>query len=183
MKVGVLVLAAGFSRRFGADKRLHPVDGVPLLERTLKRVVAGGLPCRVCIRAEDGAVARIAARSGVETVSCDRAEQGMGSTLAQGVAAVDEWEGAIVALGDMAWVAPETYRALAGALVAGGIVRPVMDGRGGNPVGFAREYFAELRRLSGDGGARDIVRANARNLIAVAVDDPGIFRDLDRAGG
>ena len=50
MRCGALVLAAGYSRRFGEDKRAYPIDGKPLLARTLESVRASGLPLRLCLR-------------------------------------------------------------------------------------------------------------------------------------
>ena len=184
MNIGILVLAAGYSRRFGADKRLHLVDGVPLLERAVRNLLAAELPVAVCIRPDDAAVGELLRRLAVRAIRCDAAGRGMGATLAQGAAAVaaakEDWDGVLVALGDMAWVRPETCRRVAGALAPGRIARPCHRGRGGHPVGFAKAFFPELQRLDGEGGARELLRRHRANLLEVEVDDPGVLRDMDR---
>ena len=179
-RIGVLVLAAGFSRRFGSDKRLHPVAGVPLLQRTLEAVRSAGLEGRVCIRPNDRVVRDMVAAGGYAVVDCDRAGEGMASTLAQGVSACDDWEGLLVALADMACIAPASYRRIAQVLRAGSIVRPCYHGKPGNPVAFDRAFFPELARLRGDGGGRALLQRHPAQILPLELEDRGILRDLDR---
>lgn len=35
MKLGAVLMASGRARRFGENKLLHPVDGVPMMERAM----------------------------------------------------------------------------------------------------------------------------------------------------
>lgn len=180
MTVGVLVLAAGFSRRFDGDKRLYQPDGdKPLLQMTIDNVLAADLPCRVCIRPQDQAVASLLLALKVESICCVDAHKGMGATLAEGISGISDWDGVLVALGDMAWVAPATYRKLAAVLVSAGIVQPAQAGRPGNPVGFSSSYYPQLSGLTGDEGGRSILRQNTGLVVSVAVPDAGIHRDLD----
>jgi len=46
-------------------------------------------------------------------------------------------------------------------------------------VGFASRWFDSLITLTGDAGARELVRSNARLRTLCAVDDPGILQDVD----
>ncbi len=180
MNTGVLVLAAGFSRRFEGDKRLYHAEGdKPLLQMTVENVLAAGLPCRVCIRPEDEQVRALLRELAVQPVDCSEAQRGMGATLSQGIAAVADWAAVLIALGDMAWVVPTTYRDLAARLQAAVIVQPEYDGQPGNPVGFASSYYPQLLDLTGDEGGRAILRKHADALLRVPVTDPGIHRDLD----
>jgi molybdenum cofactor cytidylyltransferase len=176
---GALVLAAGFSRRFGGDKRSYLVNGRPLLRHTLDAVVDAGLTCRVCIRPEDG---DIPLRMGVPNISylaCGNAGAGMGATLAEGVGACADWDGLLVVLGDMAWVRPDTLALIFSALTTSAIVQPVYGGRPGHPVAFGSDFFPELQALTGDRGGRDILKRHPHAVVRLAVDDAGIHRDLD----
>ncbi|HEV2040071.1 MAG TPA: nucleotidyltransferase family protein, partial [Casimicrobiaceae bacterium] len=49
----------------------------------------------------------------------------------------------------------------------------------GHPVGFSRRYYGELAALSGDEGAKAIVRAHERELQLIETDDAGVSRDID----
>ena len=183
MTVGALVLAAGRSRRFGSDKRRFLLDGKPLLQHTVEAVLEAGLPCRVCLRPGEGDLSLLLNLPGVVYQECDRADEGMGATLAQGVAACSDWLGLLVVLGDMAWVQPGTLAMIARALDDARIVQPHYRGRPGQPVGFGRNFFPELELLRGDRGGRSLLVRHGAALCEVPVDDPGIHRDLDRRDG
>ena len=103
----------------------------------------------------------------------------MGATLAQGIACVHEWDGTLVALGDMPFVKPETYRLLAQALRTDNICVPVCEGRRGNPVGFGCRFYPSLSRLAGDQGGKAIIGEFADRVVRIEVSDVGIHRDID----
>ena len=66
------------------------------------------------------------------------------------------------------------------ALIEPTIVRPTLNGRPGQPVGFTRHFYAELAQLTGDQGARTLIQQSAAQLTLVACDDPGVLQDVDR---
>ena len=59
-------------------------------------------------------------------------------------------------------------------------VLPTFDGRRGNPVLLGRALFPEISSLSGDQGARRLLAQHAGQVLEIAVDDPGVLRDVDR---
>jgi molybdenum cofactor cytidylyltransferase len=59
------------------------------------------------------------------------------------------------------------------------LVAPVFRGRRGHPVGFGRTHFEALIRLTGDDGARTILRDHAEHVRRLACEDPGILTDID----
>ena len=181
MRIQGLLLSAGRARRFGSQKLLHPVDGVPIAVSAASNLCAAGLPVLCVIRPGDvGIRAALELLDGVRVSACPTAESGMGHSLAWGVresAGADAW---IVALGDMPSVRPATIAAIAAALRAGAaLVAPVYEGRRGHPVGFSAQWRAELTALSGDQGARRLLARAGPRLMQVAVDDPGILLDID----
>jgi len=90
----------------------------------------------------------------------------------------DPGQGWLVALGDMPFVDQATLRALASAIEDGaGIAAPLFEGRRGNPVAFGALHRAALLALDGDQGARRLLERAP--VTAIAVDDPGILRDID----
>jgi molybdenum cofactor cytidylyltransferase len=119
--------------------------------------------------------------TGAQVIECDRAHEGMGATLASGVAATADSAGWIVALADMPWIAPATIESVAARLREGAsIVAPIHAGQRGHPVGFAAAWFSELVALTGDGGARSVIARHAAAVQTIEVDDPGVLRDVDR---
>jgi molybdenum cofactor cytidylyltransferase len=178
--VGAIVLAAGLSRRMGAAKLAMPIDGVPMLARTLATVQAAGLPLLLVTGGHQDAVRAVA--GDVPQVLAEGFEKGLAESLKAGLrAAPAGWDAALVVLGDMPLVEVGSLRALAGALAGGArAVVPVQAGLRGNPAGFARAAWPALLALEGDRGARGVL--DALGAVEVAVDDPGVLRDLDAPG-
>jgi len=181
--VGVL-LAAGAARRYGAPKLLQLLPGgTPVgvaaarpLQAAMARVIA-------VVRPGDRGLHAALAAVGVEVVENPRADEGMGTSLAAGIAASADAGGWLVALADMPWVQPATVRVLVDRLRGGAsMVAPVHAGRRGHPVGFAARWAPALQALRGDQGARGLIVAHPRELVAVTTDDPGVLADIDHPG-
>jgi molybdenum cofactor cytidylyltransferase len=181
MTVGVLVLAAGQARRFGADKRMATLrDGSRSIEALLEQLNASGLPAVVCIGPEDKEIAALLDRHGVHWQVCKRSGEGMGGTLAEGIACANSWEGVLVVLADMPWTWGSTYQTVANRVEEKSICVPTYAGRRGHPVGFGKKYYQEIAALGGDIGARGLLEKYPDNVLEVTVDDPGILRDIDK---
>lgn len=178
MIVGAIVLAAGLSRRMGAAKLALPVNGVPMLARTLQAVQAANLPLLLVTGGHQRAVQGVA--GGVPQVHASGHEQGLAESLKAGLrAAPHDWGAALIVLGDMPFVRADTLRTLAATLAAGaGATVPVQGGVRGNPAGFVRGVWPALMRLTGDQGARALL--DSLGVVEVCVEDAGVHRDLDR---
>ena len=184
-RVGAVVLAAGRSRRMGADnKLLADVDGVPLIARVVDAVLASrARPVAVVTGHEAARVrAALAGREIIFAHNPDHAE-GMSTSLRVGIAALGEpCDGALVCLGDMPWVTSAHLDALIAAFDPASdrpICVPFYQRKRGNPVLWPRRYFDEIGRLSGDTGARALLDAHADEVRAVRVADEGVTLDVD----
>jgi molybdenum cofactor cytidylyltransferase len=105
-----ILLAAGNSRRFGADKLLQALsDGTPVAVSAARRLVAGVGSAVAVIRAT-GELSQRLADEGCRVVVCNEAASGMGRTLACGVQAAREASGWVIALADMPLIRVETMR-------------------------------------------------------------------------
>jgi len=187
MHVCGLLLAAGRATRFGSDKLLAPLPastdvavGTPLGTAAARHLVQAVPTSFAIVRTDAPALSALFAASGLCVVECAHADDGMGASLACGVAATSDADAWIVALADMPWIAPATIRRVVLALQRGAdIVAPVYRGARGHPVGFARRHVAALAALTGDTGAREVLRAAGDAVTLIDVDDPGVVRDVD----
>lgn len=179
-----IVLAAGYGSRFGGDKQLARLPGGSLvLEQTVERLRQATENIVLVTRREllgPLSDALPALEQQVRMVPSPEAGRGMGHSLSSGIAALEpDCEGCLICLGDMPWVAPDTYRLLLDTLCSDGILMPACEGRTGHPVGFGRRFFEELLQCHGDEGARRVIRQHPTACVTLPVDDAGIHLDID----
>jgi molybdenum cofactor cytidylyltransferase len=178
-----LLLAAGNSSRFGANKLLHPLaDGVPVGLAAARHLAAALGEVLVVVRPEDAALIRLLETAALgRVVRCAESYQGMGHSLACGVSVTPTADGWVVALADMPYVRPASIREVARRLASGAsIAAPVYRGQRGHPVGFAAGFYGDLVALRGDSGARPLIERHRDRAVLFAWDDPGTVYDLDR---
>jgi len=179
-----ILLAGGASSRFGSQKLLHPLaDGTPIGARAATNLREGVGNVLVVVRPGDIALKRIFAEAGCDVIETPRALEGIGGSLAAAIAASLGAQGWVIALADMPFIAVETVRSVRDALTQGAeIAQPVYAGQGGHPVGFAASFGDKLAALSGDEGARFLLRRHAANIRNIEVEDANIRRDVDVPG-
>lgn len=177
-KIGALVLAAGFSNRFGSIKLCAALpNGNTVFQQTLNNLL-GAVTDIVVVTRND--IATRLPKTEAPVVIFDAAEKGMGATLAFGISLLpDDWDACLVCLADMPYISSLCYRSILAALDPECIVVPRYKGKSGNPVGFGRRFFAELTQLGGDQGGRALMKKHADSVIALELNDPAILYDID----
>ena len=189
MRIVGILLAAGEGARFGGGKLLAPVPrtahgvsaGTSVGAASAMHMMAALNDVVAIVRPRDAMLEHALVATGARVVPCDRAAEGMGASIACGVAQCPDADGWVIALADMPWIAPNSIVAVADAIREGAeIVATQFEGKRGHPVGFSRKYGSLLATLGGDEGARSIIAARQWALCLVDVEDPGVLRDVDR---
>jgi molybdenum cofactor cytidylyltransferase len=173
--IAAVVLAAGFARRMGRPKLLLEFRGRPIVRWSVEGLRPHVDEVVVVTGPADAGVREALAGLPVRFAVNPRPQEGQGSSIAAGVAALRPWTRAVlIALGDQPRLPPEVVPALLQAWRRSGkaIVAPVYRGTQGTPVLFAGEVFPELLRLAGDAGARSVVLARPERVERVAFDHP-----------
>ena len=190
--VAGVLLAAGASSRFGANKLLLEFGGEPLVRRAASAALAAGLDPVVCVLGYE-ADRVLAALSGLPiraVVNPDYA-RGMNSSLATGIAAVPaEAAAAVVQLADMPRVTADmlaslvaVFRETGAPLIASCYVEGGADAGDGihaPPTLYARALFPELGGPEGDGCGKRVVRRHADAVVRVKW-PAAALADVDRA--
>src|SRR5262245_3076769 len=163
--VAAVVLAAGSGSRFGGGKLLAPLEGRPILQHVLDRLVAAHLDEIVVVLGEDADEVDGAIDWGnARRVRNPDPSRGLASSVQVGISAVGEGtDAALIALGDQPRVPPRAVRALLDAPAVEGrtIVVPVYaadDGR--NPVLLRRAAFPLVAEARGDRGLGPLIAAH-----------------------
>ena len=175
------VLAAGAGTRFGGGKQLAMLDGKPLLEHALEAMAAAPVS-RVVAVLGAGAEQVLAGIDlhGAEAIICERWEEGQAASLACGLAALEATvaEAAVIVLGDQPRVSPEAIRRVLAARGDGVLAaRATYGGDPGHPVVIERALFGRMRDVTGDRGARNLLRSV--DTVEVPCDDLGGGEDVD----
>jgi len=187
-KITAVILAAGRSTRMGAaNKLLEMYNGKTLVRHVADAAVASTASDVVVVTGhEEMRVHDALADLPLRFVSNPAFTLGLAASLSVGLTAVEESskcaDGALVLLGDMPLVTPTLIDRIISAFKTGydrNVCVPYRQERRGNPVLWPRAFFPELKALSGDTGARELLTAYADVITRVEVETNAIFTDVD----
>ncbi len=188
--IGIL-LAAGFSRRFGSqNKLLQTLPDQEIIAVHAAKNLLTALPVSVAVvRQDNPELAAKLAHIGMMVIDCPPDKTEMADSLVTAIEAATAIEtaagtaiaaGYVIALADMPFIQPATISRVAEAIHHGAeIAMPSYQGQRGHPVGFSAKYQTALTQLSGDEGARAIIKRHAEVLTLLETDDAGVVIDID----
>ncbi|HEX2898816.1 MAG TPA: nucleotidyltransferase family protein [Bacteroidia bacterium] len=162
---GIVLLAAGGSRRMGFPKQLIEFKGKKMIQVVAERLLAcGAVPTAVVLGANASAIGPALAGYGLCILQNPEWESGMAGSIRCGVGFVEsafpDTTHLLLALVDQPFVEALDYQALLAASKAfpEKVVATEYAGQVGAPMVFPRKYFPLLAGLQGDQGARAVVR-------------------------
>ena len=168
-----IVLAAGKSERFGADKLAAHFRGQPLIAHAVAAACAAPVK-RVIVVSRRPLVLPDDARIRGVTVESDALSQ----SLRAGLAEAGDCDAAFIFLGDMPLVPHGIAAILADALGDAIAAWPEHEGRPGHPLLLAQRGFELADALSGDEGLGRILRGRG-DVAHLPINDPGVVLDAD----
>ena len=155
--IGGLILAAGEGRRFGAAKQLADLDSRPLLEHAIKAMQAVPAIDRIAVvlGAHAGEIRERVDFGTAEPVVCEDWPAGMSASLRAGIDALAGADAIVITLGDQPFITPGVIARFAQEQ---GTCRASYDGEPGHPVRMTADMAAAARELTGEEGARELLR-------------------------
>lgn len=182
MNIGALILAAGASKRLGTPKQAVVVDGETLLDRAIRTAdEAGCSPIVVVLGAHAELIRSRCSLMGAQLILNSRWSEGIGTSLAQGVSEFQEVDGIIVMTCDMPVVSANHLRELMSLEMI--TTASSYAGRLGTPAYFPQHLMHQLRKLTGDTGAKALLRsARAVELLNgdLDIDTPEDLKRMQR---
>jgi molybdenum cofactor cytidylyltransferase len=182
-----IVLAAGAASRMGRLKQLLPVGGETLIERVLGHILASRLDAVVLVLGYRAAEIRavIGPRfvdPRLRIIENSRYRTGIGSSIVCGISAVEgTHDHAMIFLADMPSVPSNVIdRLLDRHLASGALIGAIRgEGRPAHPVIFGQELYPELKRLTGDKGARELLRKHGDSVCLIEPEGDYDACDID----
>jgi molybdenum cofactor cytidylyltransferase len=170
-----VVLAAGLARRMGRRKLLLEIDGRPLVRWSVEGVLGHVQDALIVVGPDETPLRNALDGLSVRFVTNPHPEEGQGTSIAAGARALHPGtRAALIALGDQPWLPRGVVPALLEVFGRrqSPIVAPVYADVQGTPVLFGASIFPELGALTGDAGARSVVRADPARVELVRFDLP-----------
>ncbi|TAE25290.1 MAG: nucleotidyltransferase family protein [Candidatus Kapaibacterium sp.] len=181
-----IVLAAGESSRMGGEnKLLLPLQSSTVLGTTLSLYAAVGFGKIICVTGRDHRQTQyIAEQEGIQTLYNPDFMRGMAYSMRTGVQSIaeHEYEGILIALGDMPFCSRASIYQLCSTFLSApknAICVPYFEEQRGNPVLFSIAYKQDLLLLTGDVGAKSLLKKYQQYCIRVEMQDNGCVRDID----
>ena len=180
MKVGGVLLASGAGRRFGGNKLLVPVEGVPLCRRAMAALAGAGLD-RLALCSPYPEVLELGEGLGFAPLFNPHAAEGISASIRLGLSAMDGLDGVLFSVCDQPWLTMESIIRLKNAFLESktAICALAWAGKRGNPVLFPADLFGELAALTGDTGGSAVLRAHPDRLRLVEAASPRELLDVD----
>ena len=189
-RVAVLVLAAGRSTRMGGpNKLLADANGEALVLHAVKAALASQAVEVVVVLGHMADQVRpaiekaVPPKSRLRFVTNPDFADGLSTSVKTGIAALStNIDAAIIQLGDMPGVGSALLDRLMAAFspVEGrSICVPTVGGKRGNPVLWARRFFPEMTKLSGDSGAKHLIGEYADLVCEVEMAGEAAITDID----
>ncbi len=179
--IGAIILAAGYSSRFGALKALVEINGATMLERAARTFLDASIEQIFVVTGFDTDRLTEAARArGLIPVYNPDFAQGMFSSILAGLAALPAGtEAAFILPVDIPFVSPATPRALVRGISAHLAALPRYQGKTGHPPLIRRAWFDAIQRWEGPDGLQGFFRAHRADIALIDVADPFIHVDID----
>lgn len=182
--LSLIMLAAGNSRRFGSNKLLYEIDGVPMYLRTLEKLQKAAKrfkSCGIIVVTQYEEIAAKAQESGVRVLINPHPERGISSSMQIGLVAAKESSACLFTVSDQPWLTAETISDLVHKFLAEhkGMACTLLGARTGNPCIFSRKYYQELMEITGDKGGKQIINRHPDDVTYLEMKDARELVDID----
>lgn len=184
-----IMLAAGNSRRFGANKLLYEIEGSPMYQRTLsclfkaqKEVLKKTeIFCPVTVVTQYKEVGETAEKMGAKVCYNPHPEEGISSSLKIGLKENKEADACLFTVADQPWLTWESVMGLLEVFWESekGMACMQNGEKKGNPCIFSRKYYEKLFSLTGDVGGKQILNAHPTDIVVYQTKGERELEDID----
>ncbi len=183
--ITAIVLAAGLSSRMkGKNKMLMSMGKDTLLRSTLKNIKQSNVNEIILILgSKSKQIEQSIEDLNIRNVYNENFKKGLSESIKKGIENLDKKTTAVlICLGDMPFITKNIYNQLISYYKKNNsklIIQPTYQGIKGNPVLFSSFFFKNLLELTGDKGAKDLIKSFNKNVLHFEFKNNSILKDID----
>ena len=182
--ISAMLLAAGQSKRMkGENKLTKKIQGIPLIEYSVKNVLASSVDELIVVLGyQKEAIEKIIGNDKkIKFIFNKNFENGMASSIKAGLNHLSKkTESFFICLGDMPFVNQNIYNKLIDYKNNKEIIVPTYKGQQGNPVLFSKSMKKKLiTTVQGDIGAKKILELNENKLLNLETNDKNVIKNFN----
>jgi Uncharacterized MobA-related protein len=179
--VAILIMAAGGSSRLDSPKQLLKWGNDFLVNHVVNTALEAGVgPIKLVLGCHSEEILKVLSKKDIAVLINPDWQNGMSSSIKAGIASLDEdVDAALIMLVDQPFVSVDLLRLLAVKIGEKEIeiAAPRVAGQQCNPVAFKRSLFSEIMKISGDHGAKAMLKG--RRIGCVNWPDERLALDID----
>lgn len=176
-KIGCVIMASGFSKRFGSNKLMADFHGVPMIQKALD-ATEDLFAHRVVVTRHES-VAALCRMQNVDVVLHNLPQRS--DTVRLGLEAMPDMDACMFLPGDQPLLHRETVSMLLENWQENPdrIIRPAYEDNEGSPVLFPAWAFPELKNLPDGRGGGVVIKEHIHEVCRVSVANPFELADAD----
>ena len=180
MRINLILLAAGNSKRFNGNKLLAIYKDKPIYMYIVEKVLDLKVNKIICVT-QYKEIKEALLNTDINVVMNENSSLGVSSSIKLGINFDKNADGYMFMVCDQPFISIETLNSLIDNFINGdkGIVCVGYGDNKGNPVIFSKRYVNELLSLEGDNGGKRILNGHLNDLNIVNVDSAIELVDID----
>ena len=181
MRLGAILMASGAGRRFGSNKLLAQVEGVPLYRRAMAVLAPAGLD-RLVVCSPYTEVLEAGTQFGFLSLYNPGSLEGISASIRLGMEHMQGMDGVLFSVCDQPYLTTNSIIRLIHSFEESenAVCALSCKGQRGNPVIFPRDLFGELAALTGDVGGGAVIRRHPDRLRLVEAFSTRELSDVDK---
>ena len=186
MKIGMIITAAGMSKRQKRNKLLIRSCNETIIEKTINNFMNNNLDIFVIIGYQKELIVPIINdrfRNDIQIVENMNYKDGIASSLKAGIRVAGEnYDYIGFCNGDKPFINIKTVEIILKYLEENQpqILVPLYQEQSGHPTFFSKEIIKEFDLISGDTGGREVIKKLPNRVTYLPLNDQGIIMDMDK---
>lgn len=171
-KIALLIVAAGVSKRLGQPKQLVRKNNITLLENSMNTAIESKVgDIFLVLGANADLILKETQITDCQIIINENWQKGMGESIAFGlkkIVALKNYSGVIVSVADQPFltstILQKVKEKVSGEQI---IIKSKYEEGSGPPVYFSRHFFEEMTSLTGDDGAKPLVKKYKEQVMSI----------------